>query len=409
MTKLAQSSIYELIRMNESYVTFFIHTIDNIDKHTTHHSDSIDIASLPSPMLPNANGGIKLYINKKKNRNKLTVPLTSALPSPIKSINNRGAKSQPPMNNKSPAILNGHTYSRSLNSDIDIPIDNNNKKRVRSNSDPNIKLKNGLNINVSQLRSDVSQQCQCDYPFESVECIINVLSQRSKLSVFTIRVLSELLIDFVQDRTMKNNGLNNKHYHNLLLVWNNVKYILNQYLPLQSDAMETYFIDAFEEEWRSVRQQPKIETLIANPIRILPPHVFHHNTTHSTNNSTNTNTTKPKQIQIEKEKENNSSQQQQQLIRKLERIRKSIHNLLHISRLKTELLGGIVELPFIPRTEFKYCYRLQISLSTIASGCLNCLVLMQSKKRRRVLFSIREPNWLLLFNRMKGRDSFVVL
>ncbi len=34
--------------MNESYVTFFIHNIDNIDKHITHHSDSMDIASKSS-------------------------------------------------------------------------------------------------------------------------------------------------------------------------------------------------------------------------------------------------------------------------------------------------------------------------------------------------------------------------
>merc|ERR1711971_1403638 len=74
-----------------------------------------------------------------------------------------------------------------------------------------------------------------------------------------------------------------------------------------------------------------------------------------------------------------------------------------------ELLGGTVPLPFVPRTEFKYYYRLQVALSTIVPGCLNCLVLMQSKKRRRVLFSIREPDWLLLFNRMKGRAGFAMV
>ena len=34
---------------------------------------------------------------------------------------------------------------------------------------------------------------------------------------------------------------------------------------------------------------------------------------------------------------------------------------------------------------------------------------MQSKKRRRVLFSIREPDWLILFNRMKGRAGFAMI
>eukprot|EP01084_Bolivina_argentea_P076414 138489_1 len=34
---------------------------------------------------------------------------------------------------------------------------------------------------------------------------------------------------------------------------------------------------------------------------------------------------------------------------------------------------------------------------------------MQSKKRRRVLFSVREPDWLLLFNRMKGRAGFAMI
>jgi len=68
-----------------------------------------------------------------------------------------------------------------------------------------------------------------------------------------------------------------------------------------------------------------------------------------------------------------------------------------------------VPLPFMMRSELKYYYRLQVALSRIAPGCLNCLVLMQSKKRRRVLFSIREPDYLLLFNRMKGRAGFAMI
>ncbi len=100
---------------------------------------------------------------------------------------------------------------------------------------------------------------------------------------------------------------------------------------------------------------------------------------------------------------------QQTLIRKLEKIRKSIQNYLHISKLKNELLGGLIKLPFVERQDFTYYPRLQTPLATVAPGCLNCLVLMANKKRRRVLFSIREPDWLLLFNRMRGRAGFALV
>eukprot|EP01084_Bolivina_argentea_P027846 51733_1 len=150
-----------------------------------------------------------------------------------------------------------------INIQIDDTIDNNNNKKIfRSNSDPNIALnchKNGTNLNV-KININVCKPlsvCQWDYPFELVECIINVLSQCSKLSVFAIRVLSELC-----------------------------------------------------------------NTLIANPIRTLPPHVFH------TNNN-KTHTQKP-QKQIQKEKENDienkdskktETDSQEQLIPKLTQYR----------------------------------------------------------------------------------------
>ena len=399
------------------------------------HRPSLPLPSPKTPIVPqpqrnNCDSNLpnhgKCHI--AEHANKSLRPLSSALPSP-----NR-AQSQPPNTNTESIETKSEISETSNISDTETELPRSNSlkdikhddptsfSRCRSSSDSDLskldkKHKNGLKINTET--PPIKDQITCDYPFEFVECIISVLTQCSKLSVFTIRVLSELLIDFVQDRTMKNNGLNDKHYNALQSVWDSVKSQLSEYLSLESIAMETYFIDTFEEEWRSVSQQPRINTLIDNPIRILPPHVFHGTTNKNkkeeTNSDNNTNTKekdKDKEPDTKKEemKEIKSKQlDQQQLIRKLERIRKSIHNLLHISRLKTELLGGSVSLPFVPRSEFKYYYRLQVALSTIAPGCLNCLVLMQSKKRRRVLFSIREPDWLLLFNRMKGRAGFALV
>ena len=155
--------------------------------------------------------------------------------------------------------------ARDMLSRVDIPADDNSL--------------NGSNVVVPSSSVSVSgngrQSDHCEYPMEFVDSIIKILSRCSKLSVFTIRVLSELLIDLVQDRTMRQNGLNDRHHAALSLVWGTVKSQVASSLPLESAAMETYFIDTFEEEWREVRKQPRIDTLVANPIRILPPHVLH--------------------------------------------------------------------------------------------------------------------------------------
>merc|ERR1712129_461339 len=130
-------------------------------------------------------------------------------------------------------------------------------------------------------------------------------------------------IDLVQDRTMKNNGLNDKHFASLTAVWQSVKTQLAQYLPLQSVAMETYFIDTFEEEWRCVKQQPRINTLIENPIRILPPHVFHGTDKHKKEQNTKKEEENTQQTNKDEEEmtdmNENKQMDQQQLIRKLER------------------------------------------------------------------------------------------
>ena len=248
----------------------------NINYHQPQRSNSLNSQSLNKTMI---NGGGKLINNNNNNNN-----------------NNNDTDSEAEQKANDAKVTPMTPIRRKSDSDVSRMAKNLSDDELIDGNDD--KHKNGLTIitnldnmkeNKFTLPKNVLSDQTCDYPFDFVECIINVLSQCSKLSVFTIRVLSELLIDFVQDRTMKNNGLNDKHYNSLLSVWNSVKSQLNQYLPLQSAAMETYFIDTFEEEWRSVRQQPRIETLVANPIRILPPHVFHGTSSSSNNNTSNTN------------------------------------------------------------------------------------------------------------------------
>jgi len=434
------------------------------------HSNSSNAANASSPP---KNGGGGPHAQSSPHAH---IPLSSALPSPLKKIpDSRVHAFSDDAITANTANANKEEDGQDKQRSSSLP-DVTKLTHAQQQQDKHVvdsKISNAIaptNVNTKLSVTTTSTAATCDYPFEFVECLLNVLSQCSKLSVFTIRVLCDLLIDFVQDRTMKNNGLSDQHYDALTQVWRGVKQQIDDFLPLESPAMDTYFIDTFEEEWRSLGQQPRIETLIANPIRILPPHVFHGQlaakakrlsdtdvdtdtetettaTTHMVQTPPSTRHEKEKEKEVEQLQQQQQQQQQpedvvaigngntnangnierpsegtkssrvdclfedqEQLIRKLERIRKSIHNFLHIARLKTELLGGTVALPFVPRTEFQYYYRLQVPLSTIAPGCLNCLVLPQAQqKRRRVLFSIREPDWLLLFNRMKGRAGFAMV
>ncbi|ETO35578.1 hypothetical protein RFI_01487 [Reticulomyxa filosa] len=95
--------------------------------------------------------------------------------------------------------------------------------------------------------------------------------------------------------------------------------------------------------------------------------------------------------------------------KQLEKVRRAIQNVLHISRLKSELLGGLVSFPFESRSEWTYYSSLQVSLANIAPGCLSCFVLTNDEKPKSVLFSVREPDWLLLFMRMSGNAGFATV
>ena len=282
---------------------------------------------LPSPKVPNEVSspphGLSNSSPSTPRNSSSAVPLTSALPSPLQLLCAKGLQSSeeravslPPTNGSDPSVAaaaaatqttpnrslgRSNSFhgsadnsskvelrrSRSADTDTDTPVDGGtaaargtlSKVSIPHSPEENGNAMNamnsmngnGLHVVTSSSKSSPSYE----YPFDFVDSIIKILSQCSKLSVFTIRVLSELLIDLVQDRTMRQNGLHDRHHAALSLVWVAVKSQVAGYLPLESAAMETYFIDTFEEEWRSVRQQPRINTLVANPIRILPPHVFH--------------------------------------------------------------------------------------------------------------------------------------
>ncbi|ETO05076.1 hypothetical protein RFI_32321 [Reticulomyxa filosa] len=101
-----------------------------------------------------------------------------------------------------------------------------------------------------------------------------------------------------------------------------------------------------------------------------------------------------------------SRKEKKELLKKVEKIRRSIQSVLHISRLKSELLGGLVSFPFESRSEWKYYSRLQVSLANIAPGCLSCFVLINESKPKPVWFSVREPDWLLLFVRTQDNSGF---
>ena len=359
---------------------------------------------------PHGNNGLLLLMNgnsknknqkQKKHKNKhseespMHTPLSATLPSPIK--------------------LGGPSF-------------------VSVKKDDNINSSNG-NENISA--NFDQQENKCDYPFEIVGSLIECLKKAERLSVFTIRVICELLIELVQDRTLKNNGLTTSHYNLLCQIWKDCKKCLMDYIPLPSAALETFFVDSFEEEWRAAKTQPKIDTLISNPIRILPPHLFSNKSRRRRSSTPANGGKKEKDKDEEKDKKenereekdgnkdtdkdknkekksvngnnNNNNNNKDPILKKLEKIRKSIDNFLHMSRMKTELIGGLPNYPFIDKSNFKYYTRLQVPLGTIAPGCLTCLVLMEKKQRKRVLFSIREPDWLILFNRMRGRAGFAII
>eukprot|EP00492_Amphilonche_elongata_P004991 TRINITY_DN573_c0_g1_i1.p1 TRINITY_DN573_c0_g1~~TRINITY_DN573_c0_g1_i1.p1 ORF type:complete len:291 (-),score=53.34 TRINITY_DN573_c0_g1_i1:185-973(-) len=111
-----------------------------------------------------------------------------------------------------------------------------------------------------------------DYPIPVVESLLHALTKMTTMSIFTIRVIGELLNDLVVDRSI-DAVFNPKHQKLFDLVFEQAKEQLRKQLPLPK-YLHGHFLDTFEDEWNALSQQPTINQLISDPRRILPPSVF---------------------------------------------------------------------------------------------------------------------------------------
>ncbi|ETO13285.1 hypothetical protein RFI_24090, partial [Reticulomyxa filosa] len=115
------------------------------------------------------------------------------------------------------------------------------------------------NISYSATKEALGRGLEEDigYPIDIVEMLLSALERVDRLSVFTIRVIGELLVEIVQDRTMPNNGLLTKHFKQLERVWEATKKNLRELLPFQSNRLELFFINCMEDEWNGVKNRYK--------------------------------------------------------------------------------------------------------------------------------------------------------
>eukprot|EP01083_Nonionella_stella_P016160 45184_1 len=224
------------------------------------------------------------------------------------------------------------------------------------------------------------------YPHDIIACVISILAKYNSLSTHSLRMLIELLIVLVKDTSQSYNGLNEIHYNSLSMIWKSIQNELLQYLQ-QDRSAKIYLIDVFEEQWNMMQQQPRIESYISNPKRIVS----------SISSSERADYTSRKLHKLDR----------------MRSLRKNAQSLLYFLRIKNELLGAnttALKLPFTARRDLQYYNELKVPILTVASGCISCFMMDENAdKRQHVFFSTREPDWLLLFNRVPNHTGFCLI
>jgi len=301
-----------------------------------------------------------------------------------------------------------------------------------------------------------------DYPIPIVESLLAALTKMTTMSIFTIRVLGELLHDLVVDRSME--MMFTPRHHKLFdQAFEQAKEQLRKQLPLPK-YLHGHFLDTFEDEWNALSQQPTINRLISDPRRILPPSVFQKKKNAESNDSSappppapskpapklnsspqtdpssypNSATedsgsvnqeppsfqssennesasdqpecavTSRKSVTLEPQHPQSAEQKKKDLHLQLMTVRKAIQIFLQVMCIRRDITGVSIAEPFLEKHQWQFKNNQSIQLNPKKLQ-ITCQVILPNRQRKRVLLLTQSPDWLMLvsppLNRMHQHSS----
>jgi len=276
-----------------------------------------------------------------------------------------------------------------------------------------------------------------------VDVCLKTLLKLPKLSIFSIRVLAELITDLaLVNSSLSTNseldysrGLSEEHYKTLEMIHEKAIISLRGLLPLPAE-LESYFLDTFYEEWRAFHRESDIKYLIDNSIRILPSWAYanrkdpdsnkhpdrnwHSNNEKKTENNTETTVKKIRhrlksevsskvlernEIQIKRKTASGLNVRasksnlvdHSRLLKIIDQLRKNVQVLLQIGKLREKFTGKSHSLPFQLQRNWKYFRSQRLRLEEVAAGSLPMLVIENSKTKEPMMIFLRDPDYVLLW------------
>jgi len=275
---------------------------------------------------------------------------------------------------------------------------------------------------------------------EVVHLCFKTLGRLSNLSIFTIRVLCDLITDLTMikpkqlaleedekgvDQQISRGLLSEDHNKRLQEIYDGAMTDLRACLPLPA-KLEGFFLDTFFEEWRAFKTESNIKKLVEKPIRILPTSIFS-NRNSSAKVSQDNSKTKGGSSLLKKRREKRalkkklkptpggaSSRGQSpaappppcnpppvsehtRLRKIIDRLRKTIQVLLQIGRLRERFTGLTQSFPFELQRNWRFFVSQRVPLDTLGES-IPVVLLQGTKKKEPLMASFQDIDYIVLWS-----------
>jgi len=274
---------------------------------------------------------------------------------------------------------------------------------------------------------------------EVVNICFKTLGRWSNLSIFTIRVLCDLITDLAvvepkqivskDDQKGANQqisrGLSKEHVERLQEIFDGAMSDLRACLPLPS-KLEGFFLDTFFEEWRAFKTESNIKKLVEKPVRILPTYIFS-NRSSAAPVTQDKGKTKGGSSLLKKRKEKRAMKKKlkttpggvptrgqspaappppcnpppvsehSRLSKIIDRLRKSIQVLLQVGRLRERFTGLTQAFPFELQRNWKYFISQPVPLDELGES-ISVILLQGTKKKEPLMASFQDIDYIVLWS-----------
>jgi len=278
---------------------------------------------------------------------------------------------------------------------------------------------------------------------EVVDLCFKTLGRLSNLSIFTIRVLCDLITDLAlvkpeqaasedDEKEAKLEipvGLTEEHNKRLQEIYDGAMTDLRACLPLPA-KLEGFFLDTFFEEWRAFKTESNIKKLVEKPIRILPTSIFSHRNSTAKVSQDNSKTKGGSSL-LKKRREkvtpgrvlkkklkptpggassrgqspaappppcNPPPVSEHMRLRKIiDRLRKTIQVLLQIGRLRERFAGLTQSFPFELQRNWRFYVSQRVPLDVLGDS-IPVVQLQGTKKKEPLMASFQDIDYIVLWS-----------